>query len=49
MKRAIRTGKVLAVYCCASDAHMFLPEIEHKGTAESPGTNARPSGKRRAR
>jgi hypothetical protein len=50
MKRAIRTGKVLAVYCCASDAHMFLPEIELKDfTAESRGTKARRSGKRRTR
>jgi hypothetical protein len=50
MKRATRTGKVLAVYCCASDVHMFLPEIELKDfTAESRGTKARRSGKRRAR
>jgi hypothetical protein len=50
MKRVTRTGKVLAVYCCASDAHMFLPEIELKDvTAESRGTKARRSGKRRAR
>ena len=49
MKRVTRTGKVLAVYCCASDAHMFLPEIEPQDlTAESSGTTARRSGKRRA-
>ena len=50
MKRVTRTGKVLAVYCCASDVHMFLPEIELKDlSAESRGTKARRSGKRRAR
>jgi len=50
VKRMTRTGKVLAVYCCASDAHMFLPEIELKDlSAESRGTKARRSGKRRAR
>jgi len=50
MKRVTRTRKVPAVYCCASDAHMFLPEIEHKDfTPESRGTKARRSGKRRAR
>ena len=49
MKRMTRTGKVLAVYCCASDAHMFLPGIEPQDlTAESSGSTARRSGKRRA-
>ncbi len=54
MRRVTRTGKVPAVYCCASDAHMFLPEteppeVEPKDlTAESPGTTARRSGNRRA-
>ena len=49
MKRVTRTGKVLAVYCCASDAHMFLPEVEPKDlTAEPSGTTVRRSGKRRA-
>ena len=49
MKRVTRTGKVLAVYCCASDAHMFLPGIEPQDlTAESSGSTARRSGKRRA-
>jgi len=49
MKSVTRTDKVLAVYCCASDAHMFLPEIEPQDhTAESSGTSARRSGKRRA-
>jgi DNA-directed RNA polymerase subunit RPC12/RpoP len=44
MKRSSRTGKVLAVYCCATDAHMFLPEIELKDlTAESRGPKARRS------
>jgi hypothetical protein len=50
VKPVTRTGKGLAVYCCASDAHMFLPEIELKDrSAESRGTKARRSGKRRAR
>jgi hypothetical protein len=50
MKRLTRTGKVLAVYCCASDAHMFLPEIELKDpSAELRGTKARRSDKRRTR
>jgi hypothetical protein len=44
MKRVSRTGKVVTVYCCASDAHMFLPEMELKDlTAESRGTKARRS------
>jgi DNA-directed RNA polymerase subunit RPC12/RpoP len=44
MKRVSRTGKVLTVYCCPSDAHMFLPEIELKDLiAESRGTKARRS------
>jgi hypothetical protein len=47
MKRVTRAGKVLAVYCCASDAHMFLPEIKSQDlTAESSGTTTRRSGKR---
>ena len=50
MKRVTRTGEVPTVYCCASDAHMFLPEIEPKDlTADSSGATARRSGKRRAR
>jgi DNA-directed RNA polymerase subunit RPC12/RpoP len=49
MKRVTGRGKMPAVYCCASDAHMFLPEIEPKAfTAESSGTTARRIGKRRA-
>jgi hypothetical protein len=44
MKRVSHTGKVLTVYCCASDAHMFLPEIELKDlTAESRGPKSRRS------
>ena len=44
MKGVSRTGKVLTVYCCASDAHMFLPEMELKDlTAESRDTKARRS------
>jgi DNA-directed RNA polymerase subunit RPC12/RpoP len=44
MKRVSRAGRVLAVYCCASDTHMFLPEMELKDlTAESRGTKARRS------
>ena len=44
MKRASSTGKVLAVYCCPSDVHMFLPEIELEDlTAEARGTKARRS------
>jgi hypothetical protein len=49
MKYVTRTGKLLAVYCCPADAHMFLPEIEPQDlTAESSGTPAGRSGKRRA-
>jgi hypothetical protein len=49
-QRVTRTGNVLIVYCCASDAHMFLPEIEPKEiTAESRGTTAHGGGKRRTR
>jgi hypothetical protein len=49
MKRETPRGQVLAVYCCASDAHMFLPEIEPQDpTAESSGTTTRRGGKRPA-
>ena len=50
IKRATRAGKVRAVYCCASDTHMFLPEIKPQNlTAKSSGTTARRhKGKRRA-
>jgi DNA-directed RNA polymerase subunit RPC12/RpoP len=49
VKRVTRTGKVLAVYCCATDAHMFVPEIEPKDlSADSSSVTARRSGKRRA-
>jgi DNA-directed RNA polymerase subunit RPC12/RpoP len=49
MKRVTRTDKVLAVYCCASDAHMFVPEIEPKDLpADSSSATARRSSKRRA-
>jgi DNA-directed RNA polymerase subunit RPC12/RpoP len=44
MKRVTRSGKVLAVYCCASDTHMFLPEIELKDlTTESRRPKSRRS------
>lgn len=50
MKGVARTGKMLAVYCCASDVYMFSPEVEPRDlTPESIGTTARRSGKRRAR
>jgi DNA-directed RNA polymerase subunit RPC12/RpoP len=50
MKRVTRAGKALTVYCCASDPHMFSPEIEPQElTSESNRTTARPSRKRRGK
>jgi hypothetical protein len=47
LKRVTRTGNPVAVYCCASDAHMFLPEIEPRERTVGSSATAR-SGKRRA-